>query len=860
MSQSLKPNSTKILLFILFGLLLFSCNTTKRVPNGKKLLLDNKIVVDGNKEKSEEVVNQLYQKQNTAILGYRLRLNIYNLAKQKTDSIYKAKFINNPKKYARKSKWLSRKQVKRLGQSFWYSGIHNFLRKTGEPPVILDTVSTKKSIKRLKSYYFNNGYFDVNATFKIDSVAAKKAKINYSITKGKPSILDSIKSKITSRPLDSIYQLRKNNSFIKPGDQFNTKSFDEERKRITSDFRDNGAFYFQQNYVNFNLDTLQRKQSPKVILNIGDQTIRTEDSLQKASFKLYKINKVNVYTDHSNNSNKITVNDSVTYKDFTIYSENKLKYRPKALTNGIFVNKGNYFSDTKNVLTSRYLSNLKVFNYPLIQYEEDKNDPEGLIANIFLTPKQKYTFGFSTDFTHSNIQEFGISGNTFLTIRNVFNGAETFDIGFRGNIGSSKDLANANDSFFNISEVGVDARLNFPRLLLPFNTDRIIPKTMIPYTTFSVGYAKQRNVGLDKQNFTSSLSYNWTPKRNTTLKLDLINIQFVKNLNPSNYFNIYKSSYRALNDIAENYSVNPEYLVDTDGDLIGDGDLIIEDGVFGFYNDVFGENPIIPITENDAKSLRSIIERQARLTENNLIFASNIAFSKTSKKDLLDNDFYIFKAKFESAGNLLSLLARASKQLKSQGGANTIFDVEFSQYLKTEVEFIKHWTLFKKTVFAMRSFAGIAIPYGNSDDIPFSRSYFGGGSNDNRAWQSYSLGHGASGSILDFNEANMKLAYSAELRFNLFGQLNSAVFADFGNIWNVLDNTTTETAIFSGLKSLENTAIGTGFGFRYDFNFFVVRTDFGFKTYNPARPENQKWLKEMRFDKSVLNIGINYPF
>jgi hypothetical protein len=34
----------------------------------------------------------------------------------------------------------------------------------------------------------------------------------------------------------------------------------------------------------------------------------------------------------------------------------------------------------------------------------------------------------------------------------------------------------------------------------------------------------------------------------------------------------------------------------------------------------------------------------------------------------------------------------------------------------------------------------------------------------------------------------------------------------------------------------------------------------GFKTYNPARPENQRWLKEMRFDKSVLNIGINYPF
>jgi hypothetical protein len=81
-----------------------------------------------------------------------------------------------------------------------------------------------------------------------------------------------------------------------------------------------------------------------------------------------------------------------------------------------------------------------------------------------------------------------------------------------------------------------------------------------------------------------------------------------------------------------------------------------------------------------------------------------------------------------------------------------------------------------------------------------------------------------------------------------------------GNIWNVLDNTENEDNIFNGLKSLENIAVGTGFGFRYDFNFFIVRLDLGFKTYNPALDENEKWFKEMRFNKSVLNIGINYPF
>lgn len=849
----MKFNCTKILFIILIGLLLFGCNTTKRVPDGKKLLVNNSIIVDDKKEKSEEVFNQLYQKQNSSILGYKLRLNIYNLAKQKTDSIYKAKFINNPKKYYQKAKWLSRKQVKRLGESFWYSGIHNFLIKTGEAPVILDTASTKKSLRRLKLHYSNIGYFDAKTTFSMDSIGAKKAKLKYTISKGKPYILDSIATVITTKVLDSIYESKKSNSFIKVGEQFNRANFENERNRITEDFRNNGAFKFQQNYINFEIDTIKREHKPKITILIDDEVSRVNDSTIVSSFRLFKINRVNIYTDHSTANPNAKITDSVTYKNFNIYSVNKLKYRPKSITNGVFINKDNYFSDFRTSVTSRYLTNLKVFNYPLIQYIEDKKDENGLIANIYLTPRKKYTFGFSTDFTHSNIQDFGISGTTFLSIRNVFNGAETFELGFRGNIGSSRDLANPNNNFFNISEIGIDAKLNFPKLFLPFNTENIIPKRMIPYSTLSVGYAKQRNVGLDKQNFTSSLTYNWTPKRNVAFKLDLFNIQFVKNLNPTNYFNIYTSSYDALNIIAQNYAASPDYYDPVTGNLI------IDEGTVGFITDAF-TNSGLNLSTADLKSVLSILERRVRLTENNLIFSSNITFSKTSKKDLFDNNFYAFKTKFESAGNILSLFSRISKQLKNQSGSNTFFEVEYSQYLKSELEYIRHWSISSKQVFAVKGFFGIAIPYGNSKSIPFSRSYFGGGSNDIRAWQSYSLGPGASESILDFNEANMKLTMSGEYRFNLLGNLHSAIFVDAGNIWNVLDNITDEKYVFSGIDSLQNIAVGSGFGLRYDFNFFVLRTDFGFKTYNPAKPENEKWFKDMRFDKSVLNIGINYPF
>lgn len=848
----LKNFNTKISLFILITLIIVGCNTTKRVPDNKRLLMDNEIYVDDKKNKDDEVTNQLYQKPNSSILGYRLRLNLYNLAKQNTDSLYKDKFLKNPKKYYRKAKWLSKKQVNRLGQSFWNKGIHEFLKKTGEAPVLLDTTSTKKSIKRLNSYYFNNGFFDVKTDFTTDTSKTKKVVLKYKITKGNGYKLDSLKTDIGTLALDSLYKLRKDNSFIKSGNQYKTEDIDNERNRITTDFRNNGVYFFQQNYINFDLDTIQTNKKVNLKLNIENQNIREGDTSSTQDFKIYKINKVNIFTDHQTNKNEIKVNDSVTYNGYHFYSENKLKYKPKSITSAIFIAPGTTYSDFRTTLTSKYLSNLRVFNYPSIQYSVDPKDENGLIANVFLIPRKKYTFGASVDFTHSNIQDFGISGNTSLGIRNVFNGAETFEIAFRGNVGASRDLANPNNNFFNISEIGIDSKLNFPRILFPFNIDKIIPKTMIPSTTLSVGFAKQRNIGLDKQNFTSSLSYNWTPKKNTTVRFDLFNVQFVKNVNIGNYFNVYRTSYDRLNEIAEIYNTNLNY-VDDNGNLT-------QEGTLNFIVDVLTEVTDILPEDDEYKTVLSISERYVRLIEDNLIFASSISFSKTSKRDIQDNNFYIFKTKIESAGNILSLIANASKEIINQNGANTIFDVEYSQYIKTEFEYIKHWDLRRKKVFAIRSFFGIAIPYGNSNSIPFSRSYFAGGTNDIRAWQPYSLGPGSSGGLFDFNEANMKISFNAEFRFNIFGKLNGALFADTGNIWNVLDNVEDEAYKFNGIKSLETLALGTGFGFRYDFGLFVVRGDLGFKTYNPAKDMTQRWFKELNLSESVLNIGINYPF
>jgi outer membrane protein assembly factor BamA len=70
---------------------------------------------------------------------------------------------------------------------------------------------------------------------------------------------------------------------------------------------------------------------------------------------------------------------------------------------------------------------------------------------------------------------------------------------------------------------------------------------------------------------------------------------------------------------------------------------------------------------------------------------------------------------------------------------------------------------------------------------------------------------------------------------------------------------TNPDAVFNSFTDLSELSIASGFGLRYDVQFFVIRIDLGFKTYNPGDP-SQKWFKDYNFANTVFNFGINYPF
>ncbi|WP_353150394.1 BamA/TamA family outer membrane protein [Flavobacterium sp.] len=818
------------------------------------LIQDNEIIVNNNAVNSEDLQNQLYQKPNSKLLGFKPRLQLYNLSKKNADSTYQAWLQKKPNRLDRLIKLYSKKQVNRLGKSFLVSGYSDFFKKVGEAPAILDTARVRKSIIRLYSYQFNRGFFDVKVASKIDSLKNKKVKVTYQINTGKPYIIDSIFRNIETPIVDSLYQNISGNSLLKSGEAYTAENISNEKKRIATEFRNRGLYHFQENYIKRpDIDTIGKKNKLNITFNIGNRIVKNADSTYTEPFKLYKINKVNIFTDKQVKEKAIGI-DSISYKKFNFYSSGKLKYKPKALVNAIFIEEGKLFSDQDKTLTTRALSNLKVFAYPRIQYVEDATG-NGLIANIVLTPLKKYEFNIKGDFTQSNIQLFGISGFTGITFRNLFKGAEILDFSLRGNLGSSKDasIKNSTDAFFNILEYGADVKLSFPRIFFPINTSKIIRKKSLPSTSITLGLSKQTNIGLDKENYYGSFYYDWGLNKDETkkFKLDLFNLQFVKNLNIDNYFNVYNYSYNTLNNLAQVYNTNSSF-EDAAGNLTFSGAV-------DFINQVTSGG--IPVADEiDFKAINTIGERRKRLIENNLILSSSFSYNLSTKRSVNDVQFYNIKAKIESSGNLLSIISKQKKEALNSNDNQTVFGVEYAQYLKTEFEYIKHLHLYKKSSLAFRFFGGVAVPYGNSNSVPFSRSYFAGGSNDNRGWQAYSLGPGSSLSVNDFNEANLKLSLNLEYRFNIFNSLNGALFTDAGNIWNVSDNVEDEKLKFKGTKSIQELALGTGFGLRYDFGFFVIRGDFGFKAYNPAKEYAQRWLKDMNLSKTVFNIGINYPF
>lgn len=186
----------------------------------------------------------------------------------------------------------------------------------------------------------------------------------------------------------------------------------------------------------------------------------------------------------------------------------------------------------------------------------------------------------------------------------------------------------------------------------------------------------------------------------------------------------------------------------------------------------------------------------------------------------------------------------------------------YSQYVKTNLTGRWYFPMDtrRNNILGLKLRAGYATLYakGNHTPIPIHRRFFAGGSGSVRGWKSRQLG--------PIDERNRPVGGMAivegniETRINIvrnlgefpidFNKLWGVLFIDFGNVWER----------GSDIRPQE-IAIATGFGLRYNTLIGPIRFDFGYKLYDPNRPEHRQWLFNRPFFRDMaFHFGLGHAF
>ncbi|MEK9531230.1 MAG: hypothetical protein VWZ86_07165, partial [Flavobacteriaceae bacterium] len=462
----------------------------------------------------------------------------------------------------------SDKQIDRMRA--YKTGFQQWKKRNGEAPVLTDSLSRAFNAQKLTAFFSNEGYFNTRVQTALE-VNNKKAKVRYEVQTNAPYFLDSISTSIQSPVLDSIYHANIEKNVLQPGNRFRTADFEKERNRLFELFRNAGVYPFQYNSIDFSvgIDSSGVDYRLPVQLNIRNYIENNGGTSVEKEYRIAKMNNIEVYLGTSGGDVTDSYSRVGTHEGLSLYSQEKLKYNSRLLREAITFRTGEVYSDKARSATLRQLTRLQSFDYPSIRYTYANEDETLLDAAVYLMPKERYSLQFGLDLTQSDILKRGIAFSSGLSVLNVFRGAETLELGARGSLGRSADVA--------ISEVAWDLQLRAPQFLFPFGK-RLNRQKTAPQTSFRIGSANQKNIGLDKESVSAAIEYSWKPKKNRRWTFSFVDVEFVNNKNEDNYFGVYTNAYNELNTIATNTNTNPSYFANNK--------LIIPTGAQGFIGDV----------------------------------------------------------------------------------------------------------------------------------------------------------------------------------------------------------------------------------------------------------------------------------
>lgn len=424
---------------------------------------------------------------------------------------------------------------------------NNFLRRLGREPVILDTALTRQSSSNIKIYMDSRGYFESSDSFDIRT-SGRHAHVTYSLVPREASRIGSIDYDFRDPFLKAVILSDSAATLLHSGDIFDTGVLNKERVRIASFLKDNGYFNFSVDNISFVARSVAQQDRVVDLTVVVKQYVAgfgADDKPIMENNPIYRIKDVYVYPDYNP---AVAAIDSLYYRsDITsdynglyIVSKGKPGIRPEVLRNTINLYPGSLYDAREvkrvydNLMRMGYYKSASIIfnevpqtkkNVVTFVGDSDLNDDvtttESLLnCKILCTPTAKQGYSLLLEATTTS-SFYGISTTLGYQNRNLFRGAELFDISFTGGYEFLKNPG-AKNSF----ELGGQTSLSLPRFMIPKPFKR---RNMAynPQTRFELAVNYQRRPYYHRSLSSATFGYNWSNGKYRSFAVRPIDVSLV---------------------------------------------------------------------------------------------------------------------------------------------------------------------------------------------------------------------------------------------------------------------------------------------------------------------------------------------
>ena len=690
----------------------------------------------------------------------------------------------------------------------WFN---RWIKRVGTPPVIYDSALTVASADQLHMALSNRGFMNNVVTYQVEADSAKrKARINYDITLGEPYFIRSIDYDIPDEDLRDIILADTARFTVHEGDLLNYNRLDEWRQSITENLRNHGYYAFNKEYITFMADTAAGSKAVDLTLNSRDP-YRNDHMPYYTEHEPFYVRDVVYVTDYD----PVEMHDAFWGADtVTLHSGIKIiegpdRYlRHDVLDECNHIEPGQLYNAEAITRTYRALGRLNILKQINIDVRP-LGEVDGVLmvdAYVLLSPDKSQTVSVSLEGTNSE-GDLGFGVGLDYEHRNIFKGAEVLSakakVSYESISGNLSGLINNN-----YSEYSTELGLTFPKFMFPF-LKRSFKRKIQASTAFTVNFDYQARPEYTRIIAGGSWRYQWTERsRRMAHTLTLVDVSVI--------------------------SV-PKYNEE-------------------FFKRI--TNPLLFYSYQD-----------------HLIMRMGYNFYRTNKAEMnvlqmgrFQRNVFTIRANAETAGNLLYGLSHLTGQKADADGSYKAMGIRYSQYFKADADYsFTHYFDHRQSV-AFHVGAGVAVPYGNSDVLPFEKRFYSGGANSVRGWGVRTLGPGSYDSNNNLSKfiyqcGDIRFDVNLEYRAKLFWVVELGLFMDAGNIWTIKNYEDQPGGVFKFNKFYEQIAAAYGAGIRLDFKYFLVRVDMGMKAHNPASGQEHWPLLHPRFKRdSEFHFSVGYPF